>query len=163
MKVKLFLIAIILYTQHSCVRTLPDEKLTLHRIPYNGKEIRIDGYYIGDWGPQNKYYSYIFFYSNGIMLKLGFTEIVESNQIDDLVKNASKNSWKVFQVLNNTINVQGWIPTDDTFVNQYILENSYFRITNDTTLIYINSFEYELKCHFKKFSPKPDSTNVFIK
>jgi len=155
-------IFILIFILQACIRTLPDEELTMTRRPYTGKEIRIDGYYTGAQSVQNKYYDYIFFYSNGVVFSFGNFPDIDLNQY--LRGSKRKPDWGVFQVeKNNIINVQGWTENGSDFVRQYILRNDSYTILNDTTLFYENSRGYKTNYYFKKFSPKPDSTNVFIK
>jgi len=145
----------------SCVRTLPDEELTMTRIAYNGKEIRLDGYYTGAQPNQNKYFDYIFFYTNGVVFSFG--NLPDINLSQYLGGSTRKPDWSVFQIKNNVINLQGWTENGSDFVRQYVLKDDSYTIINDTTLFYETSKGYKTTYHFKKFSPKPDSTNVFIK
>jgi len=156
----LILIALVLY---SCVRSIPDEELTMARTPYTGKEIRLDGYFTGVSPGQDKYYDYIFFYSNGVAFSFGNLRDIDLNLY--LKGNAGKTYWSIFRVENNTIHVQGWINLGSGFfgVSQLTVEDKYYIILNDTTLYYDASNGYKTKYYFKKFSSKPDSTNVFIK
>jgi hypothetical protein len=165
MKVKFILIlfTIVLY---SCVRTLPDEELTMIRTPYTAKEFRLDGCYISGDKQITNYCTYSFFYKNGVNLSFSDSWNIENiNQFPAGIDNIRKEKvfWGVFQLENNTIHVQSWKENGSDFVRQYILDNYTYTIINDTTLFYENSKGYKTNFYFKKFSPKPDSTNVFIK
>jgi len=166
MKTKLIL-ALFIPFFYSCIETLPDEELTMIRTPYNGKEIRLDGYYSGlNYQSGNTtYIQYMFFYSNGIM----YTSFGYDSNIKDIDKIVSlmdkdrniKRHWAIFQVKKDTITIQGWRLRD--YVYQNYAYNYRYKIINDTTLFYENSLGVTTKFYFKKYSPKLDSTNVFIK
>ena len=128
MKTKLVSIFLLLLVVSSCLRTLPDEELTMARMPYNGKEIRLSGCYTTILTQESKYIDYTFFYSNGVVLSFSdFPNIEQKNQIAEGIWN-SKCYWGIFQVENNIIKVQRWDFTDDTFVRQYIVKNEKYTI-----------------------------------
>lgn len=172
----LFLFVII---QFSCVRMLPDEELTMTRIPYTGKEFRIDGYYVGTTNYSGKYQKnythFMFFYSNGVVFSSYSYDINEKiPDINEIIADMeryrnSKDLWEVFQLENNVIHTQGWTNSGSMCCDRlYSLINSYFKIINDSTILFEKSTGYIIGnyneyYHFKPFSPKPDSTNVFIK
>ena len=102
-----------------------------------------------------------FLYRNGIILSAGAYEnaaldVVEKKMLkryESLLK--EKIGWGVFVVKNNKIEYEQWSTSVGgglpVFKNSYIIEN-------DTTLS-----SYMGIYHFRQFSPKPDSTNVYIK
>jgi hypothetical protein len=163
MKTKLITIILFLLFVCSCLRTLPDEELTITRIPYNGKEIRIDGYYTGLIPGQTKYSNYIFFYSNGVVFSFGYYNGLNPNQMVDVIGDVInwKDSWGIFQIKNDSIFIQGWRLKD--IGSQFLLRNNQYKIINDSTLLEKVQSGNSSIYYFKKFSPKPDSTNVFIK
>ena len=162
----------------SCCTTLipPDDKLTLTRENYEGKELRIDGYYYRlDYTKAEGYYDTYFFYKNGIVLYPGtisestLNKFIEYLQNFDKSKNNYKSSWGVFLITDSIIKFEKWYPSSAFEPTPtYIREG---KILNDTTFQITKTYRgngSELKVvdeiyHFKKFSPKPDSTNVFIK
>ena len=164
MKTKLILLLFIPFIQ-SCLRTLPDEALTMARIPYTGKEIRLDGCYISDPFESNKNCEYDFFYSNGIFL--GFSDVLNINNLTQVtggidIYRKNKDVWGVFQVENNIIKAQLWKSNVDAI--QLIVQNRTYKIINDTTLSIDLLNDGDIRYyHFKNFIPKPDSTNTFIK
>jgi len=164
MKTKLITVVLIIISMCSCLRTLPDEVFSMMQIPYNGKEIRLDGCYVSD-KVFNKRCEYNFFYSDGVLFV--FSDLVNienisqfTGGIDDMRK--YKSCWGLFQVENNIIKAQRWKSSDDAV--QSIVQNRTYKIINDTTLSIdiLNDGDINYY-HFKKFTPKPDSTNVFIK
>ena len=80
-----------------------------------------------------------------------------------------KHDWGTFQINKDSIVFERWYPAE--------VSKSYYRsgkILNDTTFVITESYrlrngkkkEWREKnevYHFKAFSPKPDSTNRFIK
>lgn len=162
----------------SCCKSLipPDDKLTLTRENYDGNELKIDGYYYRlDYTKAEGYYDTYFFYKNGIVLYPGtisestLNKFIEYLQNFDKSKNNYKSSWGVFLITDSIIKFEKWYPSSAFEPTPtYIREG---KILNDTTFQITKTYRgngSELKVvdeiyHFKKFSPKPDSTNVFIK
>ena len=147
----------------SCLRTIPDEELTMIRTPYNGTDMKINGWYKGDKILNNRC-EYLFFYMDGVCLEfVDFQNIENINQftrgIDSFRK--SKLSWNLFQVENKQIHIQGW--RSNLAAIQLVASNWTYKIINDTTLISDSTYGDVRYYHFKPFNPKPDSTNVFIK
>ena len=155
---------IILYTiiLCSCVKTLPDEELTMTKTSYNGKEIRLDGCYVSEPG-ELKNYEYVFFYSNGVVFIWGDLLYLQNlEQFTGGVKYNRKSNWGLFNVKTNTIEVQKWKMSDVAI--QFLVQKRLYKIINDSTLSCdILNNGYTKRYTFRKFSPKPDSTNVFIK
>ncbi len=80
----------------------------------------------------------------------------------------NKSSWGLFIINDQIIQIERYYPTDHLRKSAYINEG---KILNDTTCHFTVSYrsdgserrdEDEI-FHFKQFSPKPDSTNSFIK
>jgi hypothetical protein len=160
---KLIVIFVSFVLLQSCNKTLPDEELSMTRIPYYGKEIRIDGYYKGLGIAQKKYLDYIFFYNNGVYFSFGYTDVDNINKIEDIVNRSRvhKDNWGVFQILDTLVNIQRW--TQNAGTTQNIVLHFQYIVIDDTTLFYKGLSGDTTRYHFVKFSPKPDSTNVFIK
>lgn len=158
MSIVLFLIV------QSCKRSYSDEELTINKIVYTGTDIRLDGCYVSDSDELKKYNAYKFFYSNGVYF--GFSDMPNINSRSQITnidyKSNYKGYWGLFQVQNKTIIVQTWKMSDVN--SQFIIQNRAYKIINDTTLScdLLNDGDITYY-HFKPFSPKPDSTNVFIK
>lgn len=164
MKAKFILFLFALFAT-SCLRTLPDEELTMIRTPYTGKEIRLDGCYVSDPSETKSYCTYCFFFKNGIYFHISDKLTIENiNQFTggiDIYRN-SKDSWGLFQIKNDKIEIQTWASSVDAI--QYVLYNRTLNIKNDTTLFeQITNTNEIMYYHFKHNFSKPDSTNVFIK
>jgi len=150
------------------------DKLHLEKRDYDGTELRIDGYYYDEYGSDVKYLGAIFFYQNGVILNGGAFEKNRVEEVENYYKNNplydSRWSWGLFNTDSCTIKFERWYPSE--FINPaYISEGE---ILNDTTFVITKQYrikrevEKELRVlndtfHFKQFSPKPDSTNNFIK
>jgi hypothetical protein len=154
-----------------CNKLFPDEELSIKRVDYNGKQLRIDGYY---------YYLHndpistrvLFLYRKGILLTSGYLSqnlsIVEKEMVNDYEKiRKNKTRWGVFIINDSSIKYEQWdLPTEIISVRSV-----YGQIENDTTFrITKNYFTFNGKTysvnelwHFKQFDNKPDSTNNYIK
>lgn len=173
LKLTLFLALVVLFVS-SCSKWLENEKLTLQKTPYTGNELRLDGYYYDM--EDGKIWSTYFFYRNGI-LHYG----IASDTLDnDLVKydawfaseyysehlRSGRRRWGVFEIHDDSIVFERWGILEG---GDPVLRFS-GRILNDTTFIITKCEnphsgdvcqEQDL-FHFRHFSPKPDSTNMFI-
>ncbi len=177
MKIKVsILLAMIsvLVISSKCKKDKLDDKLSLSKIFYVGNGLRTDGYFFQQ--KDGYYYTLYCFYKNGIILYLGGgysqNDIVEleakirDGRFYNFAKN-TKDYWGVFQIIGYRIQFERWYPSSGGSLPAYIRTGL---ILNDTTF-YISlstrsngseaSNEKETY-HFKKFSPKPDSTNSFI-
>jgi len=147
-----------------------DDELTIKRTPYIGNEIRTDGCYYRIIGPDSIQAAYIFYYRNGIVFF--FADSVNITSLDQFTSlkmfRNNKTSWRVFTISDNNIIIsQGW---GDPWNSGRPLITSYSKILNDTTIQGIKTIDsrtgewkHDYIVRFRKFSPKPDSTNVFIK
>ena len=172
----LYTLLIMLFTQ--CYSSFQDDELLLPLKPYVGNELRIDGYCYNEWISidGDKFFKGYIFYENGVMLSInsGFLSISELEE--SLIKNYinekfnykdRKYVWGKFVIENNIIKFERWYPASINWKG-YIREGI---ILNDTTFHITKSYrsngtnisvEDEIY-HFRQFSPKPDSTNNFIK
>ena len=146
-----------------------DDELTLQRMPYDGDELRLDGYY----HRKNPNLEIYFFYSNGIVRYggggyLSFEEVEYHILNNQIVFGNSKTDWGIFFINGKTIKFERWYPSSGGGVPTYVREGI---ILNDTTFHITVSYRSDGKerreenemYYFRQFSPKPDSTNNFIK
>ena len=150
-----------------------DDELSFVKTPNTSDKIRLDGYYYNYDFVSTHIVTYFFFFF-GIVLFWGTTNSIEHFEEilnDEMVVNkirAHKSSWGLYQLNNDTIitnglfvypgelrlisNISKGIILNDTTImfNSSVKSNNSVRLRNDTL-------------HFKQFSPKPDSTNVFIR
>lgn len=156
-----------------------DEKLTLPKQSYTGNELRIDGYYYLRYTPPESSESYLdtyFLYENGIILNGGAVKEDEIGKLENKFKSTEwldvvrkyKHRWGVFNIKGSKILFERWYPNSPALPVVYIREG---KILNDTTFHITVSYrpngsersEEDEVYHFKQFSPKPDSTNNYIK
>jgi hypothetical protein len=156
-----------------CKDIFKDEELTLGLVPNYSDQIKINGYYYQSDSITTNVVVWVF-YRNGIVCflgtgrSLGYFENAFQNK--EALSNiyANKSAWGLYQLNNDTIITnglflypgelrristisKGTILTDTTILFKLsIKSNNTIYLRNDTL-------------HFKQFSPKPDSTNVFIK
>ena len=171
---KLCLILLVALSMVSCTKWFKDEEFTLSKQSYTGNELRTDGYYyeIED----GKIWSTYFFYRNGI-LHYGIASDTLDNDLDKYDTwfasdyysehpRKKRRRWGLFEINGDSIVFERWGILEG---GDPVLRFS-GRILNDTTFIIIrceNPYSGEA-CkindlyHFRFFSPKPDSTNMFI-
>ena len=116
-----------------------------------------------------------FLYLNGVIINVNGYVINEGEEefrkriIDGSAISVIKRyqyKYGLFQISNNIIKIEKWAPGNGGFPLSFLKDG---KILNDTTFVlYNNSKEGEIDTigniyHFKQFSPKPDSTNKFIK
>jgi len=155
-----------------CKILLPNEKLSMKRVDYNGNELRIDGYYYRQ-GDKSEYTCVVFLYKNGILFStrchrsydLDVVEKEMVNEYDEFRK--SKTHWGVFMVVDNRIEYEEWTtPTEGITVKKssgFIENDTTFRIAEEYFSYNKKTYHVNQVYHFKQFANKPDSTNKFIK
>ena len=170
----LFLSIFIVLTSSSCNEEF--QELMMSRTPYVGDEIRIDGYYYSNLS-SNDLVGLGVFYRDGVCLHFFFspesadtTEYIESEFLlnDEFIEDAkSRPNWiGVFNIIGESMDYETFETARNTNTRSYFAE-----IINDTTFVLQkevdnltgNTFEENITYRFKKFSPKPDSTNTFIR
>lgn len=152
-----------------------DDKLSLKKEFYQDSQLKMNGYYYRNI---DNHLTVYFLFKNGIILYGSTFPINELNKHEEEYKTLdwqsaikrSKYRWGVFNIETNSIKFERWYPSEPP-LKAYVREG---QILNDTTFV-VSQF-YRLKggrkteletlnetYHFKPFSPKPDSTNNFIK
>lgn len=152
------------------------DELQLAKVDYSGSELKINGYYIGESRFDEESSEIFFFYRNGVLLY--GTSYKNTTPIEDIENNysseeyndgikKSRAGWGVFNISNDELDFELWaagsggpsktvvrfcnILNDTTFVATELLNNY-----NGVTSVLNDTFR------FKQFSPKPDSTNMFV-
>jgi hypothetical protein len=143
------------------------EPLTMNRMPYNGNEIKIDGYY---YVINSEGLTPIYLYRNGVIFLPGGSILSNFVDYEKSIPNIKNNnyhktpySWGIFEVTNNEIIIERWFIGSGINYPSRVLKGE---ILNDTTFIIAGLTEGNSnlsKFLFRQFSPKPDSTNNFIK
>ena len=171
----LFLLSFIVLSINSC-KSYRYDKFTLSKQNYTGKQLKTGGYYY--FKARGKYYRSYFFYNNGVLLECGggdftYDEFIKYennfNREDwDNYNKIYRYKWGLFKVVNDSIFIEKPEPSSGGMSPVYLNSGV---ILNDTTFILTKAvrkrtnrvIEKNQTYHFKKFSPKPDSTNSFIK
>jgi len=152
-----------------------DDLLSLTLTPYNGNQLRIDGYYYQIGYDGKTIFSPYFFYKNGILISPeGMGNSLE--EMDSYIKKyyldcqsykKDKLDWGVFIVEGNIIKFGRWYPSErplKAFIREgVILNDTTFQITKSYRSDSTEQRGKDEMYYFRSFSPKPDSTNVYIK
>jgi len=169
------IVSIFIVFMPCCNKLFPDEKLSLQRVDYNGNELRIGGYYYcQEVTETHSITTVMFLYQNGVVLSSGSFSTIDLNDVEEelpdrynLLKKY-KDGWGVFLVTDNNIEYEMW--NASTGYSLPIIKRKGY-IENDTTFHITETYFSDSKqtdykefiYHFKQFSNKPDSTNVYIK
>jgi hypothetical protein len=151
-----------------------DDELSLNREIFSGNQLRTDGYYFVS--KDSLVGSVYFFYRNGILRETGSLlslndferfELLITTLEFDLKGKENKDCWGVFNIQDNVIKFERWYGgqgAKPAYVSEgVILNDTTFHITKSYRSNGTELKERDETYHFKQFSPKPDSTNVFIK
>jgi hypothetical protein len=154
------------------------EELTLPKKAYYGEELRRDGYYYHVSSIDGRIISIVFFYNNGVVFFINgdgskiqdlayWDSHALSNEWIELMKK-EKICWGLYLIENESIVIQRW---GGSTSGVHPVITSYGTIINDTTYKIIKTTDSgrsdadwtrDIIYNFRTFSPKPDSTNVFI-
>jgi hypothetical protein len=150
-----------------------DDMMTLQKQFYYGNELRTDGYYYRY--DNNTYITPWCFYRDGCLLVISGrrSDLQEADDhiIQVYIRNfnykQSQHHWGIFHINNNNIVMQHY--RGDNYRTIVKVEEGH--ILNDTTFqitirYRVNGEDRENIneiYHFRQFSPKPDSTNQWIK
>jgi len=165
-------ISILIIISCSCDKLFPDDKLSLQRTDYTGNDLRMNGYYYTYYNPNST--NVYFMYRNGIILRVSSFSTQNLDEIEkEMVSDYkylydTKSLWGIFVIDGVKIQYERWVSSTGSGLRA-ALSSGY--IENDTTFhiteTYFNSTGETRQgnevYHFKQFSPKPDSTNVYIK
>jgi hypothetical protein len=167
-------ITIVLFTNASCKKEL--HELSMAKTPYIGNELRIDGFYYSNQ-VFTDYSGIAVFYRDGVCMNV--YSRIESQDTLSFIENGillneslmsnfrnTPNHIGVFQINAKSIEFETWEAGRDiiTFSNYgEILNDTTFLITKQVNNDTGKSESLNLTYRFRQFSPKPDSTNSFIK
>ena len=152
-----------------------DDLFSLTSTPYSGDQLRTDGYYYQIGYDGKTIFSSYFFYKNGILISVGGAEpsleimdsYIKKYYLNGQKYKKDKLSWGVFFIEDDNIKFERWYPSErpyKSFVREgVILNDTTFHITKSYRSNGSEQREKDEIYHFRQFSPKPDSTNVFIK
>jgi hypothetical protein len=175
-KISFLLGVIVTFMFFNCKRY---SKLLIHRKDVNTSTLNLNGYYFLEESGENKGLKSIYFlYKNGILLYAGSYKDSEINSIEKkIIKDYLNNSneiakrnlinWGVFSIDGTEISMEKWEPTEGmrrTSIKRGIVLNNQSFIINYLYSPFSNKNNKVSDIyHFRTFSPKPDSTNNFIK
>ena len=161
---------LILFLFLSCEK---DELLRNTRADYFGDNVRIDGFYYYYF--QGKIHEVLFLYRNGVYFKVvgDGKERTKPEEVKTLLTEVhlkwlktNKDCWGIFIIESNNILLETWSITHG--VHYSLIQAG--QILNDTTFVITKSHYSPEKptstnhtYYFYPYSPKPDSTNTFIK
>ncbi len=160
-----------------CDKWLKDEELTLAKESYNGNELRLDGYYYHSDTSDNHIFDSYFFYRNGVVICSPGTPLNASDHFafleqgfvaDYFTENNKrlKHRWGVFQIHDNSIVFERWAIAEGSKpvvrCSGNIIDDTTFIITKSEYPHIGEEYQAANVYHFRAFSPKPDSTNMFI-
>ncbi len=150
----------------SCFKTIEqeDDKLPYSPVPYNGKELRIDGYYYNSF--DGNVSDIFFLYQNGVFCNYGFFDTDNFEKIDTELRDIRnvnhlktlKFSWGVFKIDSVSIQMSGWAPLSGGGPLKVGHLNA--QLIGDTAFSYVSGSILST-FRFRPFSPKPDSTNRY--
>ncbi len=165
---KIVIILAMLFNLLNCGKE-KDDKLNLVQQDFNGNQLRLDGYYFTEKeNSEGKIYIRYAFYKNGIVRDLGSTKDLN---LENFLRGNYKFDWGIFVIDNEEIKFEKWYSNS---IGPYLAYIRAGKILNDTTFHITESYrllngektEFKIRneiYHFKQFSPKPDSTNNFIR
>ncbi len=148
------------------------EALVLKRTSFISSNLKINGYFYGN---QNGVNNIHFLYLDGTIRYVGSLKTNDVNEIDKYILrefinskpfDKSRVSWGLYIIESNKIAFDMWYPRADAPVyrrNGIILNDSTFVIKSVSKPNGKEFKEENTTYHFRQFSPKPDSTNNFIK
>ena len=180
MKKIIIFCTLFLFSCFSCQKIIKYKDFVLTQKPYTGNELRINGYYYYIEQQSDgikKIRNISCFYRNGILLSMdgGALSLEEA---DEYIRRGFIESWTnpiyeysrwgLFVIDGQTIKFERYYSSDNITKWTYIREGI---ILNDTTFHITVSYRSDGSkrdknneiYHFRQFSPKPDSTNNFIK
>jgi hypothetical protein len=157
-----------------------DTKLVIPKENNISQKLNLNGYYYLKSKTSEEYSSNVYFlYQNGILLNIGspkyYDELTISNYINNEIlkfKSVYKNKyyWGLYKVFDNHIEFEKWESKSGpggrlktVYYKGQILNNNSFKITNAYNNYQKKNYEVNDIYEFRPFSPKPDSTNTFIK
>jgi hypothetical protein len=141
-----------------------DEELILSREDYTGNQLKLDGIYYKEDVDTTKVIRYAL-YHNGLVRYLSISP--KERIFEDFPDGSRKSNWGVFLIEGDNITIEKWSPGPAA---NYVGFTRKGVILNDTTFQilerYFNKSGEGIAVndiyHFVPFSPKPDSTNIFI-
>jgi hypothetical protein len=165
---KQLLYFLLMLTTMSCNKLFENEEFTFKRNNYSDLSFKTNGYYVSN----NLKYpglitdtTIVFFYMNGVVLFATPESLFKEDKMNNIKK--IYYSWGIYQIKNDSIFIEYKFNSGQFYMSVYKFSGI---VKNDSVLnitsVFSNSYgtnNFKSNLNFKDFSPKPDSTNVFIK
>ncbi len=172
--IKNILLISLLCLFNNCEKIFPDDNLSLTKTDYKGNQLKINGYYYTIY-LNNKASVYVFF-NNGVLLNAGDGyDLTVPNDIEDVLSSTdkinklkqNKTCWGLFKVDSNFIEFERWYHSSGSQKIVYlksgkIINDTSFQITSSKRTDGSDKRSENKIYYFKKYEPKPDSTNSFV-
>jgi hypothetical protein len=155
-----------------------DDNLSSTRTDYTGNQLRIDGYYYYEYTIDNEIHWEVYFlYRNGIIFRAYSYKKSDLLKMEEQFKTAEfnaqikehKNYWGLYLTNNNIIQFELWYPANQdgswpaAIKTGEIINDTTFHISSGMRSNGTEKAVFDETYHFKRFSPKPDSINNFVK
>ena len=152
-----------------------DDNLAFIKSNYYGNELKTNGYYYSLF--EGKLQNISFFYKDGVYLDVGnknnfedASYFITNKILIERLHQRSQTGWGIFKIKSNKIVFERWYDTERG-LKAYI---NIGKILNDTTFVITASFrtgdgfskeieKINETYYYKKFSPKPDSLNIYVR
>jgi hypothetical protein len=148
------------------------DSLTLTREDFQGNQLRLNGYYYHEGMGDSVFWDHFILYRNGVILSCGTNPPLRlENYFDDAhfinKLKINRTCWGIFQISGDSIQFEKWYHGGGAAKLVYarkgiILNDSTFVMTVSSKSNGDHHSTINELYHFRKFSPKPDSTNQFI-
>lgn len=142
--------------------------------------MRLDGYYYHnffDWADGRPRSNIIFLYKNGVVLNCHNLSSHDFEDMDEYVrreyggqydKSNNRLNWGIVVVDESIIKVEQWYPSSGgpmpvRIRSGVVLDDTTFKFTESTNQKGKDRETLDQTYHFRQFSPKPDSTNNFVR
>lgn len=175
---KRVLYIILLLSLSSCEIELEEMYLTRHN--YNSDVLRIDGYYYTIEPDSDRVALRYFFYKNGVSYRDSEDYYDSISELEELIKSLNTSKvhqkyafgWGVFDFYDSTLLIEQYT---QSALNKKLTAIFSGKILNDTTFTLTERYKldqhgkkydvykFDATYHFRQYSPKPDSTNKYIK
>ena len=171
---KSLILSILSIMTTQCSFFMDDDSLSIPLTPYTGDQLRIDGYYYEIGHDGETIHSAFFLYKNGMLIHCGGSKS-SLEEMDRYIKTYFVDNKRryvkyelgVFLIEGNNIKFERWYPSQvpyRAYVKEgVVLNNTTFHITKSYRSNGTGEEEQNEMYYFRPFSPKPDSTNNYIK